>query len=176
MNYQFEMNYIDKSVIRKVPAFNTCIGPNNPQEFGWVANNIDDFRTQSIEIYQKLLAAFLTENGMKLYVYDINKNIHGHPLFQEIPVGNVDLAFLNQRNRFIAILSEHKPSSSRIFEDQDMFFEIMYEKGYALFEINDFFTEGNSMTFYCRNYEVLSQLEQIAKTIGFQKIGDGSVS
>ena len=69
MNYELEMNYIEKSIIRRVAAFNTCIGPNNTEEFGWVANNIDDFRRQSIKTYQKLLAALLTQKEMRLYIY-----------------------------------------------------------------------------------------------------------
>ena len=169
MNYELEMNYIEKSIIRRVAAFNTCIGPNNTEEFGWVANNIDDFRRQSIKTYQKLLAALLTQKEMRLYIYETYSK-HVSALFQEISISNVDLSFLDQCNNFIAILSEHEPLSSHFYENQNMFFEDMYEKGYLLFEIKDFFTEGNSMTFYCRNCEVFSQLEEIARTIGFAKV------
>lgn len=169
VNYQLEMNYI-KSEIRHVIALNTCIGAGNPQEFGWIVNNINDFRMQSIELYQKILDVFLTKTGMKLYVFEFYQNTHQHTLFQEIPINNVNLSFLNQCNKFIVILSKYEPSSLQFFENQDMLFETMYKKGYALFEINDYFTEGNSMTFYCRNCEVLSQLEEIARTIGFAKV------
>lgn len=161
------MNTIEKSVIRHVAAFNVCIGPNDPQEFGWVADNIDDFRKQSIEIYQKLLAAFLTKTGMKLYVYELCKNDR---CLREMPVDHVDLSFLDQCSRFIAVLSENEPSSPCFFENQTVFFEAMYEKGYTLFEIHDFFAEGNSMTFYGRDCEILAQLEEIAGAMGFSMI------
>lgn len=169
MNYHLEMNYLDKSIPRDVPAFNICMGPNNVEEFGWVAGHIDDFRVQSIKTYQKLLSAFLTKSGMKLYVYEIHIK-HTNTLFQEIPIGNVDLSFINQCNNILAVLSKCEPVSSRFQENQNAFFEAIYEKGYLLFEINDFFAEGNSMTFYCRNSEVFSELEEIAETIGFVKI------
>lgn len=169
MNYQLEMNYIT-SEIRHVVALNTCIGANNPQEFGWIANNINDFRMQSIEFYQKILDAFLTKAGMKLYVSEFCQNTPPSSLFQEMSINDVNMSFLNQCNQFLVILSKHAPSSLQFFESQDILFEAMYEKGYTLFEINDYFTEGNSMTFYCRNSEVLSQLEEIARTIGFVKI------
>lgn len=169
MNYHLEMNYVTSGT-RQFPALNICIGANNPQEFGWIANNIGDFRTQSIETYQKVLSAFLTETGMRLYVFDFYPNAHQYTLFQEMSIDHVDLSFLEQCNKFIVVLSKHEPSSLCSFEGQDAFFETMYEEGYALFEIMDYFTEGNSMTFYCQNCEILSQLEEIARTIGFVKV------
>ena len=36
MNYHLEMNYL-MSETRQVLALNTCIGANNPQEFGWIS-------------------------------------------------------------------------------------------------------------------------------------------
>ncbi len=169
MNYQLEMNYIE-SAIRHVYAFNTCIGANNIQEFEWIVNNIDDFRMQSINYYQKILDAFLTKTGMRLYAYELYQNTTQHSPFQEMSAHNIDLSFLDQCNKFIGILSKQEPSSLQFFENQDILFETMYEKGYALFEVMDYFTEGNSMTFYCRNCEVLSQLEEIARAIGFVKV------
>lgn len=168
MNYQLEMNY-HQDVMENIRCLTLSIGADNQEEFKWIADNLDLFRTESANYYYKILERVLSETNTQLYVVNSTGSEKGHYEFKQLSTVNEGLSFFNKYNNhlFLFLKNEDKSLQSCIFKD--ILIE-MYNKGYSIFKLDDFYTEGNSVTFYSKNKKLYDKLKKIAEINGFHML------
>jgi len=71
-NYEKEINCV-VDPIKKIECVNLSVGANNKEDFSWIANNLELFKKESIENYNRIISSIMLQVQAKLYFIVIEK-------------------------------------------------------------------------------------------------------